>query len=339
MAKAADTIDNYLKLQEKIRGGNLSPIYLLHGTEPFFIDSLSDLIQNTALPEAERSFNQSVIYGKELKINDLMGMARRYPMMSKYQVIILKEAQDLKEWDKFEAYANQPLDSTILVINFRNAKFDMRLKTGKALSKYEVFLSEPLRDYQLKLWIPQFVKNRGRTIDAPAVERLIDLLGTELGVIHNEIEKLLLTVKEDFIKVAHVDTNVGMNRTYNVFELQNALGYKNFNKAIQIAHHMAANIERGELLMMTPVLFKFFSKVLQVHSAGTGSEYELASALGVNAFFVKDYTAAARNYRPVDLERVINHIKLLDLRLKGIHRGSAEDGDLLIETIVNILKN
>lgn len=268
-----------------------------------------------------------------------MGMARRYPMMSKYQVIILKEAQDLKEWDKFEAYANQPLDSTILVINFRNAKFDMRLKTGKALSKYEVFLSEPLRDYQLKLWIPQFVKNRGRTIDAPAVERLIDLLGTELGVIHNEIEKLLLTVKEDFIKVAHVDTNVGMNRTYNVFELQNALGYKNFNKAIQIAHHMAANIERGELLMMTPVLFKFFSKVLQVHSAGTGSEYELASALGVNAFFVKDYTAAARNYRPVDLERVINHIKLLDLRLKGIHRGSAEDGDLLIETIVNILKN
>jgi DNA polymerase-3 subunit delta len=130
-----------------------------------------------------------------------------------------------------------------------------------------------------------------------------------------------------------------MNRSYNVFELQNALGYRNFNKAIQITHHMAGGIERGELLAMIPVLFKFFTKVLQVHGATTRNESELAGLLGVNGFFVKDYIAAARNFRPQDLERVFNYLKLLDLRLKGIHRGSANDGDLLLETVVNILKN
>lgn len=303
------------------------------------MDSIANLLENSVLPESERSFNQSIIYGKEIKMNDLIANARRYPMLSKYQVIVVKEAQELKEWDKFESYATQPLTSTILVLCYRNAKFDMRTKTGKAISKFEVFHSEPLRDYQLKQWIPQFVRNRGRSIDGAAVERLIDLLGTELGVIHNEIEKLLISVKEDFIKSSHVEENVGMNRSYNVFELQNSLGYRNFNKAIQISHHMAEGIERGELLAMIPVLFKFFSKVLQVHGTSAKSENELAGILGVNAFFVKDYVAAARNYRVVDLEKVFNHLKLLDLRLKGVHRGSVNDGDLLVETVVNILKN
>jgi DNA polymerase-3 subunit delta len=129
MAKVADTIDNYLGLQEKIRRSELSPIYLLHGTEPFFVDAIADLLEASVLPESERSFNQTIVYGKEVKMNDLVSMAKRYPMMSKYQVIILKEAQDLKEWDKFESYAAQPSQSTILVICYRNAKFDMRTKT------------------------------------------------------------------------------------------------------------------------------------------------------------------------------------------------------------------
>lgn len=339
MAKGADTISSFLQLQKKIQEGVFSPIYLLQGAEPYFIDAISDQLEESVLPESERSFNQSVVYGKELKMNDLVSMARRYPMMSKYQVIIVKEAQDLKDWDKFESYANNPTDSTILVINYKNGKMDKRQKTGKVLQKYEVLETEALRDYQLKQWIPQFVKIKGRTIDGPAVERLLDLLGTDLSVIHNELEKLFVSVKEDFIRLNHVDHHVGMNRTYNVFELQNALGYKDFNKSIQIAHHMADSLERGELLMITTVLFRFFSKVLQVHGAPAGNEYVLASHLGVNAFFVKDYQAAARQYRPADLERVFNHLKLLDLRTKGIHRGSAEDGELLIEAVVNILKN
>jgi DNA polymerase III subunit delta len=339
MAKSADTVENFLGLKERIANQSFSPVYLLHGTEPYFIDSIAETLENSILPEAERSFNQSVLYGRDLKVNDLISMARRYPMMSKYQVLIVKEAQDMKEWDKFEAYAAQPLESTIVVICYRNAKFDMRLKTGKALSKYEVFLSEPLRDYQLKQWIPNYIKSQGRTIDPVAVDRLIDLLGLELSTIHNEIAKLLISVKEQFIKVAHVDENVGMNRTYNVFELQNALGYKNFNKAIQIAHHMSERVERGDMLAMIPVIFRFFSKVLLVHGAAGKSENEMAGILGVNSFFVKDYVAAARNYRMVDLERVFNHLKLLDLRLKGVHRGAAQDGELLVEAVVNILKN
>jgi DNA polymerase III subunit delta len=338
MAKT-DTIEGYQSLKERLKNGVFSPIYLLHGTEPFFVDSIAEQLEQSILPEAERSFNQSVLYGRDLKVNDLISMARRYPMMSKYQVIVVKEAQDMKEWDKFESYAAQPLDSTILVLCFRNAKMDMRLKTGKAIAKFEVFESEQLRDYQIKQWIPNYVKSLGRAIDPMAVDRLMDLLGIELAVIHNELAKLMISVKEQLIKVSHVEENVGMNRTYNVFELQNALGSKNFNKAIQIAHHMAVRVERGEMLALVAVLFKFFTKVLQTHNLAGKGEMEMASSLGVNKFFVKDYLLAVRNYRVQDLEKVFNHLKLLDLRLKGVHRGSAEDGELLIETVVNILKN
>lgn len=337
--KSADTISEFNNLKRRIGSGEYAPVYLLHGSEPYFIDVISDLLEDVVLPEAERSFNLSVLYGKETKMQDLISMARRFPMMAKYQVIIVKEAQDLKEWDKLESYVTKPLESTVLVFCYRKSKFDMRLKVGKAMGKYEVFLSEPLKDYQLKTWIPDYFKSKERTIDPTAVERLIDLVGTELSVLHNEIDKLLITVKEQFIKMSHVDEHVGMNRTYNVFELQNALGHRNFNKAIQIAHHMSVRVERGELLAMTAVIYKFFSKVLQVHGMSSSNEYEIASALGVNSFFVRDYLQAARNYKVRDLENVFNQLKLLDLRVKGVHRGSAEDGELLVETVVKILKN
>lgn len=339
MANQKDTAQNYLALSQKIASGQFSPVYLLHGTEPFFIDSLTRQLEETVLPEAERSFNQSVLYGKEVKINDLIGMARRFPMLSKYQVIIVKEAQSIKDWEKMEGYLQNPLDSTILVICFRNGKMDMRQKAGKAFAKYEVFLSEPLKDYQLKQWLPDFIRKKGRTIDPVALERLIDLLGTDLTVIHNELEKLFLSVKEEYIKVAHVDEHVGLNRTYNVFELINALGYRNFNKAVQIAHHMSETFEKTEYIRMVPAIDKFFSKVLMVHEAGSRDEKTLSDLLGVHAFFVKDYTAAASNYNPSQLGRIFNYLKLMDLKLKGVHRGTAEEGEVLVETVVNIVKN
>jgi DNA polymerase III subunit delta len=339
MAKTADTIANYLNLSDTISSGRYSPLYLFHGEESYFIDSLTHQLEDSILPEAERSFNQSVIYGKETKPNDLIGMARRYPMMSKYQVIVVKEAQDMKDWDKLIPYFENPLESTILIFGYKNGKLDMRQKAGKTLAKHTVYLADKLRDYQIKDWIPEFVRRKGRSIDRGAVDMLVDYLGADLPQIHNELEKIFVTVKEDFIKSSHIEANVVMNREYNVFELQAALGQKNFNKSIQIVHHMAGRSEKGDIMKVVPTLFGFFSKLVQIQAMQGKSEIEIANAVGVNPYFMKEYLLASRNFKPMELEKVFNHLKFLDLRLKGVHRGTCEDGDLLIETVVNILKN
>lgn len=339
MSKGGDTTTQFLQLRNRIATGDFSPIYLLHGAESYFIDEISNLLEKSILPEAERSFNQTILYGKDLKIQDLVSMARRYPMMSKYQVIIVKEAQNIKEWDKFEAYATQPAADTVLVICYKGSKFDSRTKTGKALAKHTVFLSDPLKEFQLKSWLPEYIKQKGKKIDSAAVELLIDYLGTDLTIVHNELEKLFITIKDDFITVGHIQQNVGQSRKYNVFELQKALGMRDFNASVQIANHMAADEDKGELIRSVPALQTYFSKVLQVQGMAGRSEKEISEATGINPFFLREYIAAARNYRPLDLEKVFNSLKYFDLRLKGVNRGSVEDGQLLIETVVNILKN
>lgn len=338
MAKSSDTISSYLTLMTEIKSRKFSPIYLLHGEETYFIDSLTDLLENTVLPEAERSFNQTVVYGKELKMPDLVSMAKRYPMMSDYQLIVVKDAQDLKEWDMLLNYVENPLKSTIIVFAFRNAKMDLRTKVGKTLASFREFNSEKLKEYQIANWLPKFAQSKGRSIDVEAIERIKDLLGSDLPLIHNELEKIFVTVKEEFIRASHVEEHVGFNREYNVFELQTALGYRNFNKSVQIAHQMSLRAEKGELMRMVPVIFGFFTKVIIAHTSKAASKNDLAAELGVRPFFVDDYLAAKSNYSLGELDWVISQLKYLDLRLKGVNRGAATDGELLIEAVVNILR-
>ena len=338
MAKGTDTISNYMALLAEIKSRKFSPIYLFHGDETYFIDSLTDALENSVLPEAERSFNQTVVYGKDVKMPDIVAMAKRYPMMSDFQLIVVKDAQDLKDWDMLLHYVENPLSSTILVFAFRNAKMDLRLKVGKALAKYKEFLSEKLRDYQIANWLPKYAQSKGRSIDIEAIERIKDLLGSDLPLIHNELEKIFVTVKEEFIRASHVEEHVGFNREYNVFELQTALGYRNFNKSVQIAHQMSLRAEKGDMMRMVPVIFSFFTKVVLAHNSKASSKNDLAAELGVRPFFVDDYMAAKSNYSLSDLDWVFSQIKYLDLRLKGVNRGAATDGELLIETVVNILK-
>ncbi|MBM3438026.1 MAG: DNA polymerase III subunit delta [Bacteroidetes bacterium] len=339
MAKMSDTISNYLDLRRKIQSKQYSPVYLLHGEEVYFIDALTELLERSILPEAERSFNQTLIYGKEVKIHDLIAMARRYPMMSDYQVILVKDAQDIKEFDKLLSYLENPMPSTVLVCAFRGNKMDMRTKIGKQADRFGgAYYAAKLRDYQIKDWLPEYFKQQGRSIDTAAIQMIVELLGADLPLIHNELDKLFINVKDEFIRATHIEANIGFNREYNVFELQSALGTKNFNKAIQIAHHMGQRAEKGEILRIVTNLHNYFGKILLTQQMGNGSKSELASALGINPFFLDEYLGAARFYSPTDLERVFNQIKLLDLRLKGVHRGSATDGELLIEAIVGILR-
>ncbi|PHX92257.1 MAG: DNA polymerase III subunit delta [Flavobacteriales bacterium] len=339
MAKLSDTIANYLQLNQKIQAKQFSPIYFFHGEEVFFIDSLVEQLENSVLDESERSFNQSIKYGKELKIHELIAMARRYPMMGQYQLIVVKDAQDMKDFDKLLPYLENPLVSTILVCAFRGAKMDMRTKIGKQLDKHVSYYAGKLRDYQIKDWLPEYLKQRGRSIDGAAIQMLVELLGADLPLIHNELNKLLINVKDEFIRISHVEANVGFNREYNVFELQSALGYKNFNKAIQIAHQMGFSAEKGELLRIVTNLYNYFGKILRVQQMVGSGKNEIAIALGVSPFFVEEYIVAANQYSVADIERAFNQIALLDLRLKGVHRGSATDGEILVDLIVGILRD
>lgn len=339
MAKSAETTEQFLQLSSSIGKDGFSPVYLLHGDEGWFIDALTARLEDSVLTEAEKSFNQNIVYGRDIKVNDLLAMVRRFPMMSNYQLVVVKEAQDMKDWDKMLSYFESPLPSTVLVIAYKEGKMDSRTKTYKAIARHTVFLSEKLRDYQIKKWIPKFCHLKGRSIDQAAADMLVDLLGADLNAVHNELEKIFITVKEEFIRTGHVESNVGFNREYNVFELQNALGQRDFNRSVQIAHQMAHRAERGEIHRIVPVLFGFFNKVLSMHYIGQSPDGDVARELGVNPYFVKDYRTAARMYPLRDVEKAIGQIKYLDLRLKGIHRGSAGDGDLLVEAVVNILRN
>jgi DNA polymerase-3 subunit delta len=333
------TIEDFLKIETEVKAGQLKPIYLLHGEEIWFIERLTQLFEESVIPEAERSFNQTICYGRELGAKDLQSIVRRYPMMGNKQLVVVKEAKQFEEWENMLGYLESPLESTILVVAFKGAKMDSRTKVYKALSKFKVYHAEKLRDYQVKPWIPRYCELKGKTIDPTAAAILFDLLGADLTAIHNEIDKMCITVKEPMIRKHHVEENVGFNREYNVFELQNALGLKDFNRSVQIAHQMGKSSDKGELLRTVPTLHGYFSKIVQVHYNQSKSDNELGGLLGVSPFFVKDYRMAVRNYSMTNLENALGQIKYLDLRLKGVNRGNATDRDLLVETVVNILKN
>jgi len=339
MAKKAATIESFVRIDEEISSGNFSPVYFFLGDETYFTDYLTTKIEKSVVPEEARSFNQTILYGKETNGNDLVSIAKRYPMMSDYQLVVVKDAQDLKDADALVSYLENPLQSTVLVMAYRKSKLDKRSKLAKLASKYTFAEFIPLRDYQMKDWLPVFAEKHGRRIDSDGIQRLIDLIGANLSKIHNELDKIFATVKDEFIRDIHIEEHVGFNREYNVFELQKALGDRNFNKAVQIAHQMSATMEKGEMMRTLPVLHKYFSNVLLTHGLGNISDSEIASKLGVNPYFVRDYLTAKRNYSVLNLEGVLNKLKYLDLRLKGVNRGAATDGDLLIETVVGILKS
>lgn len=334
----AKTVTDYLNLQKKIEAGQFAPITLLQGDTSHFIDELCDAFEKHALQPAERSFNQSILFGKEVKMLDLISMARRYPMMSRYQLIIVKEAQNLKDWDSFLSYAEKPVPTTILVFCYKGGKMDMRSKTAKAIQKYSVFTSDKLRDYQIKEWLPLYAETKGKHIDKAAVEMLVELLGDDLSLIHNELSKVLINVKEQLIRVNHITENVVHNRDYNVFELQNAIGTRNTQKVLQIAHHMAGKNDRGELPRSVATLYGYFSKIVNLKSLQGLSKSEIAKQLGVVEFFVGDYMTAAGNFNILELENALNHLKTLDLKIKGVHRGSATDRELFIDTMINVMK-
>jgi DNA polymerase-3 subunit delta len=337
---ANNTSTMFEKIMGDLRNRKFSPVYLLEGEETYFIDAISKEIEESVLKPEEKSFNQTIAYGKDVTPLEIKMSARRYPMMSEHQVLIIKEAQNLSSLDVFEDYLENPMQTTILVFCYKGKKIDKRKKVGKLFSKYVHFTSDRMRDYEVTPWIESYLKKRGRHIDPKAVQMIADYLGSDLSKICNEIDKMLINVKEDvpIINVTHIEQNIGISKDFNIFELQKSLGQKNFNKSVQIANYFAEHSKQNPIIPMISQLFTYFGKVYMFHGIRNKSKKEISIVLGVHEFFVDDYAQAAKNYSTHQLEQIFAFLKYYDLRSKGVDDVGTEDGQLLIELIIRILR-
>lgn len=323
-------------LQQK----KFSPIYFLTGEEPYYIDQVSNYIQENVLDEAAKSFNQTILYGKDADALSIMNAAKRFPMMSSHQVVIIKEAQEIKDIDNLVHYVEQPLASTLLVINYKYSKPDKRKKVFKSLIKNSVYLeSRRLYDNELPGWISSYLAERNHRIEPKASALLVEFLGNELAKISNELDKLIIALEgeEKIITSNLIERNIGISKDYNNFELQNALGKKDVLKANRIINYFADNEKKHPLVLTINTLYSFYSKILIYFWIKDKSRDNLAEQLGVRPFFVKDYVEAARNYNPNKVIEIIGILREYDLKSKGYKGVVIGHGDLLKEMVYKIL--
>tara|TARA_B110000046_G_scaffold88676_2_gene96828 strand:- start:68412 stop:69413 length:1002 start_codon:yes stop_codon:yes gene_type:complete len=322
-----------------IKNKAFKPIYLLTGDEEYFIDKISDAIESSVLNEAEREFNLTVLYGLETDLLTIEAESKRFPMTSEYNVVIVKEAQSLKKLDGLSNYALHPSASTILVINFKHGKPDGRSTFVKEVKKSGVYF-ESKRLYENKVgpWIDSYLKRKGFFIEPKATFLLVDFLGAELSKISNELDKLMINLTQGTsISQKIIEENIGISKDFNVFEFNKALGEKNVIKANRIIIHMGKNEKAHPLLMVLPSVYRYFSQLLLYQTVRNGSEREVATKLGVNPFFVRDYVAAGRNYNTKKVARAIAALRKADNLSKGIGAAGMSNHEILQEMVFEII--
>ena len=329
----------YDQILSEIHKKNFAPVYFLTGEEPYFIDMISDTIENGALDEADRAFNQIVVYGRDVDVETIANHARSFPMMGERMVLIVKEAQDVKDLENFEAYLDTSPDTTLLVFVYKYKKFDKRKALAKKIDKKGVwFESKKLYDSNIPGWIQNYLKADGYSITPKATQMLADFLGTDLHKIANELKKLTIALpKNKSIDDADVERNIGISKDFNVFELQNAIGSRDVLKANRIVNYFGDNGKDNPLLVTAITLYGYFAKLIKVHCTQDKSQGNLASVLGVNPFFVKDYLTAARNYPPQVCIRNISILREFDLKSKGYESGETSEKDLYREMIFKLM--
>jgi len=335
------------EILKDLRNRKYKPLYLLHGEEPYFIDMLGNYIEHNLLSEAERGFNQTVVYGKDTDIVTVLNSAKRYPMMADYQVVLVKEAQDMK-WgkedddkkgmDPFLSYLEKPLPSTVLVFCYKYGKFDKRKKTYKAIEKNGVvFESAALYDNKIPGWIEGIVDDKGYKISPQASALLGEYLGNDLSKIANELEKLMLNVsKGQEITSKEIQDNIGISKEYNVFELQTALSKRDVVKVNRIVNYFEANPKSNPIVLVLGNLNNYFTKVLRYHYAADKSPQGLARDLGISPYFVKDYELAGRTFNYGKTMQIIGLLREYDLKSKGVE-SNISHGGLMKELMFKIL--
>jgi DNA polymerase-3 subunit delta len=330
-----------------LKNRKYKPIYLLHGDEPYFIDEVSNYVEHHLLPEAERGFNQTVLYGKDTDVMTVLGASKRYPMMADYQVVLVKEAQEMKwgtDSDDKKAinpllnYLENPLTSTILVFCYKYGKFDKRKKIYKAIEKSGlIFESGSLYNSKIPAWVESYLTEKRYKIAQQASLMLAEYLGNDLSKIANELDKLMLNVAAgQEITLKHIHDNIGISKEYNVFELQTALAKKDAYKANQIINYFEANPKANPIVLVLGNLNNFFSKVLVYHYVRDKSPQNLAREMGVNPYFMKDYEQAARSYNLGKTVQIISYLREYDVKSKGVE-STTDHGGLMKELVFKIL--
>ena len=322
-----------------IKKGTLKPIYFLMGDEPYYIDKISDYIEENVLDETEKGFNQQVMYGRDVTIEDIVGAAKRYPMMAEKQVLIVKEAQDLsRSIEKLISYAEHPQPTTVLVLNYKYKKLDKRKKLHKVVAKTGlVYESKKLYDNQVSDWIRRVLSGKKYQIDPKAALMLVEFLGTDLSKIANELDKLMLVLpKETIITDAHIEENIGISKDFNNFELKKAIGEKNVLKANRIINYFVENPKKNPTVMTISLLNGFFTKLLLFHGLKDKSKNSVAKALGVSTYFVDEYFLAARNFPMRKVAQVIAALRDADVKSKGVGANQTQE-DILKELLFKIL--
>lgn len=330
---------------ESLKKRQFAPVYLLQGEESFFIDQISDYIEQHALAEHEKGFNQLICYGKDTTVGGVVTQARRFPMMAERQVVLVKEAQEMSDLNQekgqqlLEAYIQKPAPNTILVMAHKHKTVDGRKAWVKLLDKTAVLVDcKKLYDDKVPGWTTAYVQAKGYRLQPKAAQMLADSIGNDLSRMSNEIDKLLINFPpKSEINADHVQQFVGISKEYNVFELQNALTRRDILKANRIVGHFAANPKENHPLLVVAALFTFFTKLLLLHQQTDRSEAGVAKALGVSPFFAKDYLQAALVFPPVKLARIIHALRVADLQAKGVEAGSMGEGDILRELVYKIL--
>jgi DNA polymerase-3 subunit delta len=329
------------ELLVSFRKRDFKPIYFLMGEEPYFIDLLSDFLEKEVLTEDEKEFNQTIVYGKETNIDNIINLAKRYPMMSQYQLIVVKEAQHIKSYENLSFYLQNPQQSTILVFCYKYGTLDKRKKVVSNIAKVGVvFESKKLYENQIPSWIVAESKKIGLSVEIKAANMMAEFLGTDLERIKGEIKKLLIIAQQNqtnTITPDIVERNIGISKDYNVFELQKSLGKKDILMANQIVDYFKKNKKNNPIVVILPVLFNFFANVMIYHSLTDKSQYNVASVLKINPYFANDYAIAAQNYPKEKVLKIIHYIREADAQHKGIGNVSTDEGEILRLLVFKIL--
>lgn len=331
----------YLDILADLRNKHYKPVYYLMGEEAYFIDLIANFIEENVLTEAEKGFNQTIMYGADVDIATIINSAKRYPMMSDYQVIIVREAQAVKNMDELVYYLQKPLNSTILVLCHKHGILDRRKKLAAEIQKVGVlFESKRLRDYQLPDFISNYLRQQKVDIEAKAAEMMADFVGTDLSRMVGELEKLIITLPKGQRRITplQIEQNIGISKDYNNFELRNAIIQKDVEKANKIVKYFAENPKTNPIQLTLVVLFNFFSNLMLAYYAPVKTEEGVAAQLGLRSSWqAKDYVAAMRMYSGIKVMQIISDIRMFDARSKGVDNSSVSDADLLKELVYRIL--
>ena len=338
MAKQEITCDDILK---ELRAKQYRPVYYLMGEEPYYIDLIADYITDNILTETEKEFNLTVVYGADVDIATVINAAKRYPMMSEHQVVVVKEAQNIRNMEELSYYLQKPLLSTILVICHKHGVLDRRKELAAEIEKTGVlFESKKVKDAQLPAFITSYMKRKGIDVEPKATAMLADFVGADLSRLTGELEKLIITLPKGHTRVTpeQIEKNIGISKDYNNFELRNALVEKDVLKANKIIKYFEENPKTNPIQMTLSLLFGFFSNLMLAYYAPEKSEQGIANMLGLRTpWQAKDYLAAMRRYNGVKTMQIIGEIRYADAKSKGVGNPSLSDGDILRELVFKIL--